>query len=287
MSILLEQQYNLFSLEDTLWLLTAPVNVANYDFAFEQFFSCHHPWQPPSQITVVARIGAHKNYVELYKALEMEGIQLIHTPQEQQKCSELPYWYPLLKDLTPRSIWFAEMPSVEHITEQFEFPIFLKGARQTSKHKRRLSIIENIDALSEALTEYQHDAVLWWQSIVGREYVPLMPVSDDPGEGIPASFEFRTFWWKRQLVGAGRYWFESPIYTCTAQEEREALAIAQEAANRLVVPFLVIDVAQRADGRWIVIEVNDGQESGYAGISPFQLWRNVLNIEQHRIASDV
>jgi hypothetical protein len=282
MSILEERHYNLFSIENTLWPLTAPVNVANYDFAFEQFFRCSHPYRLSSQITAITRIGAHSNYPELYAALATEGIQLIHTAEQQQKCSELPHWYPLLSDLTPKSIWYSRKPTLEQITQEFEFPIFLKGARQTSKHQKKLSVIENPQALSEALAEYTRDPMLWWQTIVCREYVKLRLVGGDNADKIPPSFEFRTFWWKGQLVGAGRYWFEVSPYNWTAKEELEALSVAQEASRRLNIPFLVVDVAQRTDSRWIVIEVNDGQESGYAGISPFQLWTNILNIERQR-----
>jgi hypothetical protein len=58
--------------------------------------------------------------------------------------------------------------------------------------------------------------------------------------------------------------------------------VAGEAARRLAIVFLVVDVAQAADGRWIVIECNDGQESGYAGISPLGIWQNVLGIERQQ-----
>lgn len=34
------------------------------------------------------------------------------------------------------------------------------------------------------------------------------------------------------------------------------------------------------DGRWIVIEVNDTQESGYAGIVPLSLWQRMVEIER-------
>lgn len=53
-----------------------------------------------------------------------------------------------------------------------------------------------------------------------------------------------------------------------------------KAAQRLAVTFLVVDIAQRSNGQWIVIECNDGQESGYAGLSPFSLWKNILAVEQ-------
>jgi hypothetical protein len=283
MSILAERGYNLVLVEKNLWLLTAPMNVANYDFAFEQFFRCYHPYKLSSEITAIGRIGADPNYPTLYTSLANEGISLIHTPEQHQKCSELPHWYPLLRDLTPKSVWFSEKPTVEQITQEFEFPIFLKGARQTRKHQKKLSIIEDAQALSEALVEYARDPMLWWQSVVCREYVELRAVGDDNTDKIPASFEFRTFWWKGQLVGAGRYWFEASDYNWTAEEKLEALSIAQEASNRLNVPFLVVDIAQRTDDLWIVIEVNDGQESGYAGISPFRLWSNILNIERQSL----
>jgi len=45
------------------------------------------------------------------------------------------------------------------------------------------------------------------------------------------------------------------------------------------VPFLVVDVAQTEAGRWVVIECNDGQESGYAGVSPFGLWQKIVDLE--------
>jgi hypothetical protein len=52
--------------------------------------------------------------------------------------------------------------------------------------------------------------------------------------------------------------------------------VARQAASRLHVAFLVIDFAKAADWRWIVIECNDAQESGYVGIPPQALWRQVL-----------
>jgi hypothetical protein len=46
------------------------------------------------------------------------------------------------------------------------------------------------------------------------------------------------------------------------------------------VPFLVVDIAQTETGQWIVIECNDGQESGYAGVSPFGLWQRIVDLEK-------
>lgn len=281
MSMLSQERYNIFLLEETLWLLTKSVGVGIYDFDFERFFKCQHKWQLPSSLTAIARIGAADNYVELYESLQAEGIQLIHTPEQHFLCSELPHWYPLISDLTPKSIWFEDIPNLEDIQSEFEFPIFVKGSRQTSQHNKSLSVIENPQAFEVAMKHYAKDPILNWQNIVVREYIELQAVHGGQADKIPAAFEFRTFWWKGQFVGAGSYWFQADKYTWTKQQKQEALAIAQKVANRVKVPFLVVDVALKQDGEWIVIECNDAQESGYAGLSPIKLWKNILAIESN------
>jgi hypothetical protein len=278
MSILQEQRLNLFLLEQKLWLLTKAIGTTNYNFAFENFFACQHKWQLPSDLLAIARIGAMENYADTYADLLTEGIRLVHTPEEHLKASDLAHWYPLISDLTAQSRVYSEIPTKEEIESEFAYPVFIKGARQTSQHKKHLSIIEDSTTLKTALELYKQDPILHWQQFVCREYIELRPVSGGSPDTIPASFEFRTFWWKGQFVGAGRYWFEADNYHWTESEEKEALALAKEAAQRLVIPFLVIDLAQRKDRSWIIIECNDAQESGYAGLSPFVLWRNILAI---------
>ncbi|MEM6528889.1 MAG: ATP-grasp domain-containing protein, partial [Chloroflexota bacterium] len=183
----------------------------------------------------------------------------------------------------PRSMWFDEIPDVETITEHFKWPIFVKGARQTSRHSKALSIIENPDAYARMREAYVRDHILHHQQFVCREFVPLRKVSEVEGDLIPASCELRTFWWRGQFVGGGRYWVDAPAYNWTESEKANAVAVAQKAAAALPVPFLVVDVGQRTDGRWIVIEVNDGQGSGYAEMLPVQLWQNILAVERAHI----
>jgi hypothetical protein len=104
----------------------------------------------------------------------------------------------------------------------------------------------------------------------------LRPVSAPATHVIQPSFEFRSFWWNGVCVGFGRYW-EAFDYDATTADREAALAIAGEAANRIGVPFLVVDVAQGEDGRWHVIEINDGQDSGYAAIDRRRMWRAILD----------
>lgn len=73
-------------------------------------------------------------------------------------------------------------------------------------------------------------------------------------------------------------------YRASGLEREAGLVVAREAAARLDVAFLVVDIAQALDGRWIVIECNDGQESGHAGVSPLALWQEVVRIEKMGVA---
>jgi hypothetical protein len=279
------QHFDLFHLEETLWLLVDTIGNPGYDFAFEHFFACRRPWQRPRSLTAIGRFGVLTSYPDPYAQLLTDGVQLLHTPEQYLPASELPRWYPLLADLTPRSLWFATPPSVAEIEQHFAWPIFLKGSRQTRKHTAALSIIASPEAYEQVAAIYQSDPVLCRQQMVCREFVPLRPVPAVATDIIPPAFEFRTFWWYGELVGAGPYWSAFATYTWTPREERAALAVARAAAQRLNLPFVVLDVAQTLTGDWSVIECNDAQESGYAGVSPFALWGQIVEREHARMAS--
>ena len=270
---------DLLLIDGGLWVWTNPIGVGIFDFDFRSFLPCRQPWDRAEEVTAVSRCGAFEDYTAEYENLLREGVRLIHTPEQHELASELSYWYPLLEGRTPRSKVYPEMPSGDVVAECFQFPVFVKGSRQTSRHQKSLSIVNSPTEFDEVMKSYANDPILNWQSIVVREFVSLRHVEKNSQGKLDSSFEFRTFWWKGQLVGAGRYWWEGRAYQWTDAERSDAIQVAQFAADRLDVPFLVVDIAMTAEGEWIVIECNDGQESGYAGVSPISLWQNILEIE--------
>lgn len=266
---------DLFILEERIPLLVSRVGLPSYDYDFRAHFRCRSLLYPPDA-PVVARIGAIDDYAGRYAALLAEGIRLIHDPAEHDRCSLASGWAPLLGELTPETWVCDELPPVAEVEARFGWPVFIKGDRQTSRHRAELSIARDRVDYARIGAAWGGDRILRWQRAAVRQFVPLRRVGDRP-EGIPASHEFRVYCWHGRVVSAAPYW-TSHRYDATPGERGALTALAEEAARRVAVPFLVVDVAQTATGRWIVIEVNDAQEASYAGNLPLTLWRELLQV---------
>lgn len=265
---------NLARIEGKFFILSEAVGIPAYDFNVDLHFACDHPYQIEREAPCILRIGPIADYPEEFNARLKMGLRLINSPDEHARASELEHWYPLLADLTPCTRIFDTLPDADEIEAHFEWPVFMKGSRQTSKHNPDLSVIQNRSHYERTAKQYRNDAILHWQKPVIREFVPLMRVAGNvPGKVLP-SIEYRSFWWYGECIGWGRYWYQVPPYECA--DAQLGLAVAQQAATRLKVPFLVVDFAKTENGRWIIIECNDAQESGYVGISPVALWQQLL-----------
>ena len=277
------EDIDIFQIERSLWIAEAKIGLPVYDFPFAQMMDCRHGRFGQDEVVAIGRFGAVSDYDTLYAGLLELGVRLVHSPAEHQLCSELPLWYPKLEGLTPESWWFDKAPDAKTAGELAGWPLFMKGSRQTSRHKAKLSIIANPKAYDEAVAEFATDRMLHWQQIVIRRFERLRPVEADMGQKIPASFEFRSFWWHGELAGVGPYFVEYAKYDWTPAERTTALAIAQEAAQRVNLPFVVIDLAQKIDGDWTVIEINDAQECGYTGVKPLPLWQRMVELARVRL----
>lgn len=265
---------NIARIENKLIVLSEDLGVSAYDFDFDLHFSCSHPHQIDGEELCVLRIGPITNYAAEFADKLGMGLRLVNSPAEHTLASELESWYPRIAEITPRTQVFESLPPAEDIERSFDWPIFLKGSRQTSRHNPELSMIESRAHYERAVEQYRQDAILHWQKPVVRELVPLVPVAGTVPGKVQPSVEYRSFWWYGECVGWGRYWYQVPAYE--AADAEAGLAVAREAAARLQVPFLVVDFARTRDGRWIVIECNDAQESGYAAIPPHDLWQQIL-----------
>jgi hypothetical protein len=228
-----------------------------------------------SALSVV--FGVAYDYDRVYNSLAENNIYLVHTPEQHWRAGNLDGWYPFVEELTARSLWFDTPPSVEEGEREFSYPVFIRGTFQTNRHKASFSVVRSREDYQRVVSEYCSHPRLNKQKFVVREFLPLRPVERKVNtDRVVPSFEFRSFWWKGDLVGFGPYWNTVADYAITRSEELSAISLSKQVAHRVNVPFLVVDVAQLTDGQWVLIECNDGQESGYAGISPLSMWQGLL-----------
>lgn len=267
---------NIARIEGKLYVCSETLSISTYDFDFDLNFHCDHPYRIEKEAPCILRVGPIPDYTEQFHEKLDLGLRLVNSPEEHTLASELESWYPHIQALTPRTLVFDALPSAAQIESHFDWPIFMKGSRQTSKHNPDLSIIRSRAHYEVAARQYRNDPILHWQKPVIREFVPLMPVAGSVPGKVPPSVEYRSFWWRGECVGWGPYWYQVDRYACG--DEAAGLALARQAAALVKVPFLVIDFAKAADGRWIVIECNDAQESGYVGVAALAMWRRVLQL---------
>jgi hypothetical protein len=176
---------------------------------------------------------------------------------------------------------YDELPDLKELTAHFTFPVFVKGNRQTSRHTKSKCIIENAEDYEHLRDEWKRDPILSWQKAAIREFVPLQAVNAKPYPGqVPISCEFRFFYYAGQCMGYGPYWHTVPAYSLSPEDEKKVFALTDWAARMIAASFMAIDVAKTVSGEWIIIEVNDAQESGFAELNPIALWDNTITAMQ-------
>lgn len=253
-----------------------------YDFDFRNHFDCKSVISEIDQ-PVLLHIGAVEDYASVENMLEQMGMKLLVHEAEHLRCSTIEEWYPTLKDKTPFTKIYDVLPSVEEILKDFSFPVFVKGNRQTNRHKKSQCIIESMEAYGRLRNEWSKDNILSWQKVAVREFIPLQTIDDASyPDMVPISYEFRFFYFEGKCMAYGPYWYIGQKYSLREEEVEEVLKLTDWAANRLGVAFPAIDIAKTASGEWIIIEVNDAQESGFVGVNPFVLWENAIEAMQNR-----
>lgn len=248
-----------------------------YDFDFRNNFECKSVLAEIEQ-PILLHIGAVEDYAGIEAELKQMGMHLLLSEHEHLCCSTIEKWYPVLEDHTPYTKIYDELPSIDELLKSFSFPVFIKGNRQTNRHKKAQCIIENSEAYEKLKAEWKKDKILSWQKVAIREYVPLKIIdATSYPDMVPISYEFRFFYFKGKCMGYGPYWYMGPKYSLPEDELKEVLKLTDWAANMLGVTFPSIDVAKTLAGEWIIIEVNDAQESGFVGANPLALWNNIVD----------
>lgn len=224
------------------------------------------PAQPvPTPAVWVGFVPSPERYRDVYEAARARNIVLVNNPEEYRLTSELDRYYPLLGDLTFRTVSVTEVSGCEAAAETLGFPLFVKGAVRSARTRGwRACVAENIDELRTLVTDLLAMESRSRGRVVVRELVRLRHARVTE-HGFPFGREYRVILHRGEVLGHGYYWEgEDPLMALTKDEEALVLEVAREAARRVGVPFMTVDVGQLEDGAWKVVETGDPQFSGWS-----------------------
>lgn len=224
-------------------------------------------------------IPSQAKYEAVYQAAAEKNVFLVNDPVQHQTALEFDRYYPLLGDLTPQSITITSPDECANAGAKLGFPVFVRGAVKSNKTLGwDACVAANPDELVyivEQILSIVHRAR--GKAII-RQLVKLRYRSIMPGD-FPHSREYRVFVYQQQVFAFGYYWDEfNDEFELTELDRSNLTKLAIEAATRVNVPYIIVDIGQLESGDWIVIEVGDAQFEGMSHVSIMELWSRLATI---------
>lgn len=247
-------------------------------------------------VDVDSDVYVHANVPALYRGwiLKPGGYQdlctaepnLIVNLSDYLNSYNFPEWYRQVERHTPKSVFFGGttnkfLKNGKFNAEDFLFPqdTTLEGAKcktiaidylgnvplivkdwsKSRKHEWLDACFipdpTDLDNLRRVVTNFlngQGDDLAG--GLVFREFVKLKPIGIHPQSKMPLTNEHRFFVFKGQVFYSAPYW-NSGFYGTVKWPDKKVII---DLVPHIKSNFFAIDVAEKEDGGWIVVEVNDG-----------------------------
>lgn len=207
-------------------------------------------------------------YRLLHDSLAALNLRMINSPEEYLNCHWFPNSYSEVEEWTPRSVWVPipdspwDMDAIANVLNQFgTSPVIVKDYVKSRKHewKEACFIPDASDRKHAAqvisrFIELQEDDLQG--GLVFREFVDFEPVGTHPKSGMPLTLEYRLFVLDGKVIAASPYW-EGQNHT-----KQPPVADFEKRLRHIKSHFFTCDIAKEADGRWLIVELGDGQVAG-------------------------
>lgn len=226
----------------------------------------------PGNSLVIPRYSALPFYQELEYDMDNTFCKLINTYRQHCYVADLRNWYYDLGEYTPRT-WFA----LDQIPD--EGPFVLKGATNSKKHAfNTMMFAKDKQEAVEVHYRLSQDTWIGVQPIYVRQFVPLRKLAQGLN-GLPISEEYRFFMLRDKVLSSGFYWSN---YTEDLDRKYDPdVEVPKEFISKIAsrvsphINFWVVDVARTEAGDWVVVELNDGSQSGLSDNDPDILYKNL------------
>jgi hypothetical protein len=204
-------------------------------------------------------------YEKLYHALLNRNIQLINTPEAYTHCHYLPNSYNKIENHTPKSYWTKDLNEASILSLAHKFgnhPIIVKDYVKSEKHHwddacfiPNASNNSNVISVINRFIELRGTSLN--EGIVLRAFENLEFLTDHSKSGMPLTKEFRLFFANKALIAVFNYWDEGDYGTL-----EPPLETFKTVAKNIDSIFFTMDIAQKTNGDWIIMELGDGQVAG-------------------------
>lgn len=238
---------------------------------------------------VIPRYSALPFYQELEEDIRLLGGELINSYHQHCYVADLANWYHDFEDLTPKT-WFR--PSDVPHDQSGSF--VLKGATNSRKSLWRTHMLAADRAsVMDVYCRLLDDTMLGQQGIYVRQFEEFVSFGEGLN-GLPITKEYRFFILDGEIVGAGFYWSEHFEELCDSRPasvlrppiqwvkdhvcSRLKMGADSDGKTQWKIRFAVVDVAQHVDGRWRIVEFNDGSMSGLSCVDAEQLYSNMWSM---------
>lgn len=236
---------------------------------------------------VIGRYSVLPFYKELELDIQNRKSALVNSYRQHAFIADMKEWCYVLGDLTPRLY-----PRLQDIPDNG--PFVLKGQTNSKKFMWNTHMFAQTKReAGEVWSRLRDDMLLADQEIYVRDFVPLVKLGEG-FNGLPISKEFRFFVLGGEVVCGAFYWAS---HLADIKEVPDVSEVPQSFLKKAIgliggyASFYVLDVAQTCDGRWIVVEINDGQMSGLSCNTADALYGGIAKVfsgaGQYRLSQDV
>jgi hypothetical protein len=224
----------------------------------------------PEYSNVIGRYSVLPYYQELENELKTKKCKLVNSYSQHRYIADIMNWVQDIHEYTPKT--WNSWGHLEH------GKWIVKGLTNSQKSQWNTHMFaEGREQLLEVIRKLMDDTFIGSQGLVVREYIPLQTF-DIAINGLPVSEEYRCFFLDNHFIEGAWYWSEHPDYKKDIPKDGKIFACMIAEKIQKKTKFFVIDIARTETGKWIVIEINDGQMSGLSCIDPHQFYSKLHSI---------
>ena len=198
-------------------------------------------------------------YKDLYNTLSRNKIYLVNNPEQYLNCHYYPNVYKHIEQWAPKSIWFDDIDPkfVEICRNHIGTDIIIKDYVKSEKGFDEIFYLEKSltpNEFYERVVKFKENrGKLFNEGIVFKQFCDLRKYGNKTNE-------YRIFVYKQKIISVSQN-------TELGYGQQPNYEFVRDIIPNIDSNYFTIDIAEKEDGSWMILECGDGQVSG---LSPGQ-----------------